>query len=254
MAGRFVWHELMAADALAAVRFYGEVVGWTDRDSGMPGMTYTLMLAGERQVAGIMALTEQAKAGGAVPGWTGYVAVEDVDAGAARAVALGGRVCMPPMDIPGVGRFAVVADPQGAVVALFCGSDGEMPAAPMMAPGTVGWNELMAVDAASAWPFYEAMFGWTKGDLLDMGPMGTYQLFAAEGVVCGGMMTKPAAVPVPYWGYYFAVPDIDAARARAVERGANVLTGPMEVPGGAWVVQALDPQGAVFALVGMRAG
>lgn len=252
MAGRFVWHELMTSDAPAAARFYAEVVGWTARDSGMPDMEYTLLLAGERQVAGLMALSEQAKAGGAVPGWTGYVAVDDVDAGATRAVSLGGSVCMPPMDIPGVGRFAVVADPQGAVIALFH-SDGEMPAAPMMAPGTVGWNELMAADAAGVWPFYEAMFGWTKGDALEMGPMGTYQLFAAEGVVCGGMMTKPAEMPVPCWGYYFAVEDIDAALARAVERGARVMNGPMEVPGGAWVVQALDPLGVGFALVGMRA-
>jgi predicted enzyme related to lactoylglutathione lyase len=145
----------------------------------------------------------------------------------------------------------VVADPQGAVIALFQGM-GEVPAAPMMTPGTVGWNELMAVDAAAVWPFYAAMFGWTKGDALDMGPMGTYQLFAAEGVVCGGMMTKPAEVPAPYWAYYFAVADIDAALARAAGRGATVLMGPMEVPGGAWVVQALDPQGVFFALVGMR--
>ncbi len=251
MAGRFVWHELMTADAPAAARFYAEVVGWTTQAGMNPEMDYTLLLAGDRQAAGLMALTEQAKAGGAVPGWTGYVAVDDVDASAALALSLGGQVCMPPMDIPGVGRFAVVADPQGAVIALF-GDDGEMPAAPMMTPGTVGWNELMAADMPSAWPFYEAMFGWAKGDALDMGPMGTYQLFAAQGVVCGGMMTKPAAVPVPFWGYYFAVDDIDAALTRATERGARVMNGPMEVPGGAWVVQALDPQGAFFALVGMR--
>lgn len=252
MAGRFVWHELMTTDAAAAARFYADAVGWTAKDSGMPGMQYTLMHAGERQVAGLMALTDAAKAGGAQPGWTGYVAVADVDASAAQAASLGGRVLMPGMDIPGVGRFAVVADPQGAVIALFRGQ-GEMPeAAPMMAPGTVGWNELLAADAAAAWPFYEAMFGWTKGDAMDMGPMGTYQLFATEGVVCGGMMTKPAEIPAVFWAYYFAVPDIDAALARATAGGGKVLNGPEEVPGGAWVVQALDPQGVFFALVGMR--
>lgn len=153
VAGRFVWHELMTADAPAAAPFYAEVVGWTTQAGMNPEMEYTLLLAGDRQAAGLMALTDQAKAGGAAPGWTGYVAVDDVDAGAARAVSLGGTVCMPPMDIPGVGRFAVVADPQGAVIALF-GDDGEMPSAPMMTPGTVGWNELMAADMPSAWPFY----------------------------------------------------------------------------------------------------
>ena len=252
MAGRFVWHELMTTDAAAAARFYGDVVGRPARDSGMPGMEYTLLHAGERQVAGLMAMTPAAKAGGAPPGWSGYVAVDDVDAAAAKAVSLGGSVCMPPMDIPGVGRFAVVADPQGAVIALFHAM-GEAPAAaPMMADGTVGWNELMAGDAPAVWPFYEAMFGWTRDQAMDMGPMGTYQLFAAEGVVCGGMMTKPAQVPAPFWGYYFAVPDIDAALARAVAAGGTLLNGPMEVPGGAFVVQMTDPQGVYFALVGMR--
>jgi predicted enzyme related to lactoylglutathione lyase len=255
MAGRFAWHELMTTDTAAAMRFYGDVVGWTARDSGMPGMEYTLLHAGEAQVAGLMALTEEAKAAGAPPGWTGYVLVDDVDGSAAQAVALGGSVCMPPMDVPGVGRFAAVADPQGAVIALFRPEGGDAPpAAAPMAPGSVGWNELMAGDMPAAWPFYAAMFGWTKAETMDMGPMGAYQLFAAEGAVCGGMMTKPAEVPVPFWGYYFVVPDIDAAVARVSAGGGTVLNGPMEVPGGAWVIQGLDPQGAFFALVGMRAG
>jgi len=251
MAGRFVWHELMTTDAPAAARFYADVVGWSARDSGMPGVEYTLLHAGDRQVAGLMAMTPAAKAGGAPPGWSGYVEVADVDAAAAKAVSLGGSVCMPPMDIPGVGRFAVVADPQGAVIALFHGM-GEVPPAPPMTDGTVGWNELLAADAPAVWPFYEAMFGWTRDQALDMGPMGTYQLFAAAGVVCGGMMTKPAHIPAPFWGYYFAVPDIDAAQARALAGGGTLLNGPMEVPGGAWVVQMTDPQGVYFAMVGMR--
>ncbi len=85
-----------------------------------------------------------------------------------------------------------------------------------------------------------------------MGPMGTYQLFAAGGEAIGGMMTKPAQIPSPAWLFYFIVPEIDAAAARATDRGGQVLNGPMQVPGGGWIVQCTDPQGAMFALVGNR--
>ncbi len=250
MAGNFAWHELMTTDAPAATAFYTDVVGWTARDSGMPDVSYTLLLAGEAMAAGLMALPPQE--GDAPAGWMGYVQVDNVDASAAQASSLGGAVHMPPHDIAGVGRFAVIADPQGAVIALFHPEGTPPPQPPMMAPGSVGWNELMANDMPKVWPFYAAMFGWTKGEAMDMGAMGTYQLFAANGTVCGGMMTRPSETPGPYWAYYFSVTDIDAAMARATGAGGSILMGPMEVPGGAWVIQGLDPQGALFALVGMR--
>jgi predicted enzyme related to lactoylglutathione lyase len=251
MAGQFAWYELLTTDAAAATSFYTNVVGWTAKDSGMPGVAYTLLQAGEHQVAGLMA--QPPEAAGTPPGWLGYVGVEDVDASAARATALGGTVHMPPHDIPGVGRFAVVADPQGAAIALFQPNGAPPPRPPMMSPGTIGWNELMATDMPAVWPFYEGMFGWAKAEAMDMGPMGTYQIFSIDGMNAGGMMTRPEGAPGPYWAYYLSVPDIDAAVARATEGGATILMGPMEVPGGAWVIQGLDPQGAMFALVGMRA-
>lgn len=252
MAGNFVWHELMTTDPAAARDFYSAVVGWTARDSGMPGMDYTLLLAGEAQVAGLMRQPAEAAAMGVPPGWIGYVGVDDVDAAAAKAVSIGGTVHAPPRDIPGVGRFAVLADPQGAVLCVFHGM-GEGDVAPMT-PGHVGWNELMASDMPAVLPFYEAMFGWGRGAPMDMGPMGIYQLFTHGGRDIGGMMTRPPEVPVPFWLYYFNVPDIDVAQARIGAAGGTVVNGPIEVPGGAWVIQAMDPQGAMFAVVGMRAG
>lgn len=250
MNGDFVWHELLTTDPKAATAFYTDVVGWAARDSGMPGVDYTILSAGEVMVAGLMA--QPPGAAGTPPGWMGYVQVADVDASAAQAAALGGQVYMAPHDIPTVGRFAVIADPQGAAIALFRpDGEGERPAP--MSPGSFGWNELMAADMPAAWPFYAAMFGWTKAEAMDMGPMGTYQLFASNGTVCGGMMTRPPQVPVSFWAYYVAVPDIDAAVARATAGGGKILMGPMEVPGGAWATQGQDPQGAMFALVGMRA-
>jgi len=252
--GRFVWYELMTTDPAAAEAFYGRVIGWGARDAGNPTMAYTLFTVGETHVAGLMAQPEPMRQMDAPPLWVGYVGVEDVDAAAVKATGLGARQFVPPTDIPEVGRFAVVADPQGARIVLFTPS---RPApTPPAAPGTPGhgaWHELHAADGPSAFAFYAAMFGWEKLQTMDMGPMGTYQIFGLDGQSFGGMFTKPPAEPVPYWLYYFMVPDIDAAVAEVGEAGGAVLNGPMQVPGGDWIIQGRDPQGGMFALVGKRA-
>lgn len=243
--GRFVWYELVTPDPAAAERFYADVVGWSAKDAGMPGMSYTLFSAGETAVAGAMALPE-----GARPGWIGYVAVADVDATAAAVERAGGTVHRAPDDIPEVGRFAIVADPQGAVFALFRGAgDMEWQPAPTGTPGNGGWHELMASEWQAAFEFYSGLFGWTRAEPFDMGEMGIYQLFAAGGETIGGMMTRPESVPAPFWLYYFNVEAIDAAKDRAEAGGGRIVNGPMEVPGGSWIVHGLDPQGAMFALV-----
>jgi predicted enzyme related to lactoylglutathione lyase len=251
--GSFVWYELMTTDTKAADSFYRDVVGWGTQTPGttLPGVDYKLFTVGSIPVAGLMNMPAAASAEGAPPAWIGYVGVENVDAAAAKVKELGGQVHKGPADIPGVGRFAVVADPQGAVFCLFKGEEmmgaGEPPAAG--APGHVGWHELYAGDHAPAFDFYAEMFGWTKADALDMGPMGTYQLFAHGGVPIGGMMNKPPQVPKPSWTYYFNVDGVQAAVERVKRDGGEVLFGPMQVPGGSWIIQGLDPQKAAFALV-----
>ena len=248
--GTFVWYELMTTDAQAAVRFYGEVVGWTMRDSGMPGMRYTLASAGEAMIGGIMNFPPEGCPPGASPGWLGYIGVDDVDVYAGRVKAAGGAILRPADDIPGVGRFAVAADPHGASFVLFKPASTEAPPRPApMSRGTVGWHELNAGDGPSAFAFYAGLFGWRKDQAMDMGPMGTYQLFKADAEAIGAVMTKPPEIPAPFWLFYFAVEAIDAAHARVTRNGGEVLNGPMEVPGGSWIVQCRDPQGAMFALV-----
>jgi predicted enzyme related to lactoylglutathione lyase len=252
--GAFVWYELMTSDPDAAAAFYTQVVGWTAADSGMPGMKYILVNAGPAQVGGIMTIPDGAKAMGAGPAWDGYIAVADVDAAAARAVAAGAKVYKAPEDIPGVGRFAVMGDPHGASFMLFRGAPGdEPPAAAPGAIGHVGWHELQAGDGVAAFDFYAGQFGWEKHEAMDMGPAGVYQMFGVAGsennVSMGGMMTKMPETPRPHWLYYFNVEAIDAAVARIDAAGGKVVNGPMEVPGGSWIVNAVDPQGAMFALV-----
>ena len=247
---RFVWYELMTSDPAAARAFYGQVVGWQMSDSGMPGMDYTLLSVGDRHVAGLMALPAEACAAGVPPNWSGYLAVDDVDAQAAAVAQAGGQLLRPAEDIPGVGRFAVVADPAGAAFCLFKDNNaGEMAPLPPGTPGGVDWHELMGGPLDAAWAFYGPLLGWEKSDAIDMGPMGSYQMFKAGDAVIGGMMAKPPEMPVAAWNYYIAVDAIDAAAARVQAGGGRVINGPMEVPGGSWVLNAVDPQGAHFSLV-----
>ncbi|MPZ55095.1 MAG: VOC family protein [Rhizobiales bacterium] len=251
--GTFVWYELMTTDTKAAENFYHNVIGWDAKDAGMPGVQYTLLSANGTQVAGLMELPKAASEAGARSGWNGYVAVDDVDARATQFEKAGGHIHRAPDDIPGVGRFAMVSDPQGAVLALFKGAPGsEAPPAASATPGYGGWRELQAAEWQAAFAFYADLFGWTKAEAVDMGPMGVYQIFAIDGEMIGGMMTKPEAVPAPFWLYYFNIDAIEAAKTRVEARGGKIVNGPHQVPGGSWIVHCLDPQGAMFALVGPR--
>ncbi|WP_312366837.1 VOC family protein [Ensifer sp.] len=250
--GKFVWYELMTTDTKSAETFYRDVVGWDARDAGMPGVSYTLFTKGDQQVAGLMTMPEGALEMNVPPAWLGYIGVDDVDAAAATVAAKGGKIHRAPDDIPGIGRFAIATDPHGAVFALFNGIGDPPPAVDPMSPGQIGWHELMSGDLDTAFPFYSESFGWTKDHAMDMGDMGIYQIFAIDGAQAGGMMTKPKDIPSPYWLYYITVAALDTAIERIKSGGGKIVLEPMEVPGGAWIVQALDPQGALFALVGQR--
>ena len=251
-ASRFVWYELMTSDVAAASAFYSAVVGWRAEGSGMPGVDYTLLKVGEARAAGMMPTPAELKAVGAPSAWRGYIAVDDVDAAEARLLQLGGKVVRPADDIPGVGRFASVADPQGVPFVLFKPRPTEPPPIPEAdAPGTIGWHELRAMDGPAAFDFYATLFGWTRGEALDMGPLGTYQLFEIDGVSSGAVMTKMPDAPRPDWRFYFTVAAIEPAAARIAELGGRVTMGPQQVPSGHWVLHGVDPQGAVFALTSM---
>ena len=249
---RFIWYELMTSDQDAAEAFYRAVVGWTMSDAGQTGMRYTILSAGDRGMGGLMALPAEACEAGARPGWLGYVGVPDTDGAAKRIVEAGGKVHRAPDDIPNVGRFAVVADPGGAVFQLltpFPRDDVPPPAEPT-APGLVSWHELCSsIGQEAAFGFYSGQFGWETLEQMDMGAMGKYRIFGTGGVAMGGMLDKPAEVPASGWTFYVNVDGIDAAVKRIDANGGRVLMGPHEVPGGSWIVQAVDPQGAGFALV-----
>jgi predicted enzyme related to lactoylglutathione lyase len=254
MADKFFWYELMTSDTDAAIAFYTAVVGWTASEQTGSGLDfrYTILNAGDRGMGGLMEITKQMRDGGARPGWVGYVHVDDTDAKAADIARAGGKVLMPPADIPNIGRFAMVADPGGApfYVMTPLPREDEPSAADPQTPGLVSWHELYSsLGDKAAFDFYSGHFGWETMHEMDMGPMGTYRIFGADGVQMGGMMNKPENVPASHWGFYINVDGIDAAVERVEEHGGKVLMGPHEVPGGSWIVQCVDPQNASFALV-----
>src|SRR5205085_180078 len=129
-----------------AQAFYEAVIGWRAKDSGVPGRSYTIFSMDDSMLAGLMPIPEDARRGGVPPAWMGYIGVDDVDAWASKVEAAGGRVHRPGTDIAGVGRFAVVGDPQGAGFMLFKPLGGQAPSA-SDAPGRVGWRELSTSDA-----------------------------------------------------------------------------------------------------------
>ena len=255
MPSNFIWYELMTDDLDGAQAFYTKVVGWKPEAWGGPDMRYVIMKpeGNERGVAGLMTIPEEAASMGARPMWLGYIHAKDVDAATEGVRLAGGTVQREPTDIPQVGRFSVVSDPQGAMFMMMTPQGPDMPPVPPMTPGHVGWHELFAGEWKSAFDFYSSQFGWEKGEAMDMGDMGTYQLFKAGGDnPIGGMMTKTPDMPFPAWLFYFIVPALDAAIASVKAGNGKILLEPMEVPGGSWVVQCMDPQGAMFALVSMK--
>jgi predicted enzyme related to lactoylglutathione lyase len=252
--GKFVWYDLMTPDVPAAEAFYKSVIGWDVKDSGMTDRQYKIASAGPSMVCGIMPLPKEARDSGTPSCWSGYIGVDDVDACAVRVKTEGGTVHRKPEDIPGIGRFAVVADPHGAVFLLFSGNGDQPIKEPGLGKlGQVGWHELHAGDREADFNFYSRLFGWAKDQSLDMGDMGIYQLFRTGGdTAVGGMMTKMPDAPGPFWLYYFTVKGIDSAAERVRQAGGKILHGPHQVPGDAWIIKCVDPQGAAFAMVGSR--
>jgi len=253
MTSQFIWYELITGDADAAAEFYGAVLGWTVTDAGQGDMDYRILTKNGAGVGGLLPIPSGAADSGLQPGWVGYVSVADVDVSVASIIAAGGRECMPAMDVAGVGRMAMVADPQGA--ALYVMSPiGEGPATSFAPgkPGHGGWHELHTGDCQAALAFYSAQFGWNEVQAMDMGGMGSYLQFNfGNGPMVGGMFNDPAAGR-PYWLYYFNVDDVQAAHAQVAANGGEALSDPHQVPTGDWIIQARDPQGVLFALVGQK--
>jgi predicted enzyme related to lactoylglutathione lyase len=238
--GRFVWHELMSTDVERAKSFYTELLGW-EIEVYKPGeIDYPMISAGGATHGGFW----QQQAPGAPSHWLGHVCVEDVDGAANRAQGLGGTVLNGPMDMPEVGRFALLQDTHGAVFSAYR-PEGDGSAS----EGVFLWDELMSPDVEGSKSFYTEVFGWTASDM-DMGDLGIYTIFNRdEETQVAGLLSKPEGMPGPaVWVPYIGADDVEATVARAQELGANALVSGMDVPGVGKIAILMDPTGAVFGL------
>ena len=243
--GRFVWHELHTNDRPKAVKFYSQLMAWETKDVPMgPGEPYSLAILGGKDFAGI---TKSQAGPNVPPHWLPYIAVEDVDASAKKVEALGGKVHSAPMDIPNVGRFAVVADPQGAVFALHKHAT-PYPEEPAVPPtGSFCWEELMTSDPEAAAKFYVGLFGYSTEEH-DMGAMGKYRILKRGDKQTGGIMKLPPGVPHAHWITYLACKDVDSSTRNAKELGATVMMQPTDIPNIGRFSVIVDPTGAAVAL------
>lgn len=249
--GRFVWYELLARSQDAATEFYLPVTGWTTEVWEGSREPYTMWMNGPRPVGGIMILPEEARAQGAPPHWLAYVATPDVEETLNQALELGAQRLAGIMEVPTVGKMAVLKDPQGALFAAYTPDAVQTMEEGGPSIGEFSWHELLTSDPEAAFQFYQRLFGWERTGAVDMGEMGTYQMYGrpGEGFSLGGIYKTPPQIPAPpHWLPYIMVPDIGEALNTVRNRGGTVVSEPREVPGGDLIAQCTDPEGAPFAL------
>ena len=257
--GHLVWYELMTPDAEASKRFYDAVVGWKVSEPAPEFQGYRMIGRSDGGSAGgVLPLTAEMQQHGARPTWLVYVGVDDVDAAATAIEHAGGKVLMPAFNIPNVGRIALVADPQGAPFYVMKPTppadrpNAQSDVFSVDQPQHVRWNELSTTDQDAAIAFYTGQFGWGQEGDMDMGEMGKYRFIQNRGTTIGAVMKKPPQIPVSSWTFYIGVDDIDRSAEAVKSGGGRVVNGPMEIPGGEYSLNAIDPQGASFGLVGPR--
>jgi predicted enzyme related to lactoylglutathione lyase len=251
----------MTPDPAGAAAFYGAVVGWTIASHADPAagdMDYRMIVRRDGgNGGGVLALNAEMLAGGARPIWIGYLEVDDVDAAVDAIKADGGAVQMGPMDIP-VGRIAMVTDPQGAPFYVMApvpppGMEGmESDVFSVTEPQHMRWNELATSDPDGAIAFYQKHFGWGQEGEMPMGELGAYRFIQRGAVGIGAVMPLMEGYPVPVWNFYIGVDDIDRAHAAVTANGGTITNEPMEIPGGEFAMNAIDPQGAPVGFVGPR--
>lgn len=248
-AGNFVWFELSTSDPAAAKQFYSSLLGWQPMDMPMgPDMTYTMLRLNGRDTAGAYQMKDEDCQLGIPPNWLVYISVPSADAAIAGALEHGGSAMSPAIDIPHVGRMAVLQDPVGAVFAVFeagqhtgVGIYGE--------PNAFCWADLQTPDRERTAPFYKSLFGWQFVPGKDKDPNGYLHIKNGEQYI-GGLPEARNLPPsvMPHWLPYIQCTDCASQTAKAEELGARVIMPSTTIEGQLSFSVIADPQGAVFAL------
>jgi predicted enzyme related to lactoylglutathione lyase len=239
--GQFVWRELGVTDVDRAKGYFNELFGWTYKDAPMgPDFVYTMIVAGEQQVGGLYKPSPKMPA---LPTtWFSYLSVPDVDRTAGDIKAAGGKVLGEPMDIPGVGRFVMAFDPQGAIFAPFRSLNGDPEPVERPAVGTFCWETLSTSSLEGARTFYERAIGWTPG----AGPGDAVVFNAGQLPIADVQATAPGAASS--WMPHVLVDKLEATRDKARRLGAQILAADVPVPGMGRLAVVQDPFGATLGL------
>jgi predicted enzyme related to lactoylglutathione lyase len=251
MHGRFRWYELYANNPATAKKFYPPITGWGIENWADAGdEPYEMWTAGGVPFAGLMAVSPEMKSRGAPPHWVPYIGVKSASETLAKAASLGGQTAWGPETVPTVGTFAGIKDPQGAIFAILQPAQESPGYEGNATLGKPSWHELMTSDYKAAYAFYSALFGWDKHSESDVGNNVTYLEFGTSTgkKSVGGMFNRFAPTIHPHWLIYTNVRDVKAAKAVIERGGGKVINGPMEVPGGTWIVAFTDPEGVAHAL------
>ena len=238
--GQFVWHELMTPDAGKAHAFYAKAIGWKSQP-WEEDASYVMFAARRGPIGGTASRTN-----GAAPHWLPYIGTGNIEKTVKQAQELGGTVVQDIDSLSSGSRYAVLKDPFGATFGVYESAEDYGTISPPQ-PGEHSWHELMTGDFRAAFEFYSSLFGWQKMDEHDMGELGTYMIWGLDGRQLGGMFNAMNGAPPPSWLSYVRVKDVHQTARKVKSAGGQVVNGPMEVPGGDWIVQAVDPQGAMFA-------
>ena len=250
--GAISWPELMTVDAESAAAFYAEVFGWSIRTMAMQTGEYHVATVDGLHRAGLMDRPEEH----IPPSWNFYVTVDDARAAADRAVQLGATLEVPAMEVPEVGTFVGLVDPQGAFIFLMQYAD--MPEGSeartdvdylsfFATEGAFSWFQLLTPDPEAAARFYSELFSWSTE--VQQQPMGPYHVLRIGEVGFGGI-TAPFAPDIPpHWQGYVTVDDADETALRVSEAGGEILMPPTDVPGVGRMLALRDPQGAMLMAV-----
>jgi predicted enzyme related to lactoylglutathione lyase len=231
--GTFAWFELRAPTPEESLAFFTEVLGWKTSEMETPAGAYTILMAGEAPVGGLV------PTGSGPAGFISYLTVPDVDAAARRVEQAGGEVLGAPVDVSTVGRLVEIRDRDGAALFLFRGEDAA-------GPGAFYWNELWAKDETRALTFLTSLLGY-RVEQVSVGGA-PYHVLNTDAGPAAGLMAAPKGAPEG-WLPYVNVPDVDGTVNRAKEKGAEVEGEILDVPtvGRMAILSASD--GARFAVI-----
>ena len=245
--GRICWYELLTNDELGSKSFYSALVGWDMEGKTIGDQPYTVLMNGTDPLGGVMSMP-----GGVPedipPHWLMYVSTPDCARFAAKAKEAGATV-LNEIDVPDVGRIAILTDPAGGACFAAYQPGGRTPGHDGPAKiGEFSWHEGIVDDLEKGWAFYSEMCGWHETGRGDMGPIGTYLMFGRADKELGGIYKRPPEMPIPAWLCYIRVDDVKRVAPLVTELGGEVFVEPMEVPGGDEIAICRDPQGANFAI------